>query len=250
MSREPDSLLSLTDFNGHPLDPELMRAGFRSLMERHGYVCLSAVPDGFDPVAFCKELGGFVPQYTGVLVGDVRPEPGMDDFYHAGNTKPLYPHSEGYDFGGLPPRYLALWCVTPNAGAGGETTLVDGRAWLATLTDEDRAYLRATTFRWETTDAMRHLGLALEAEHPVLEDHLEGSILRYSFNNLVRGDDQRIGPLLESAKAYFEQHHIAVQYQRNDMLVFDNFRMLHARNAFTDPGRHLRRIQIAAAVAA
>jgi hypothetical protein len=119
VTRQPDSLLSLTDFNGAPLADDLLWKSFRSLMERHGYVFMCNVPDTFDPVAFCKRLGDFVPQYTGVLVGDVTPEPGMEEFYHAGNTKPLYPHSEGYDFEGLPPRYLALWCETPNTGAGG-----------------------------------------------------------------------------------------------------------------------------------
>lgn len=245
MTRQPDSLLSLTDFNGAPLADDLLWKSFHSLMERHGYVFMCNVPDTFDPVAFCKRLGNFVPQYTGVLVGDVTPEPGMEEFYHAGNTKPLYPHSEGYDFEGLPPRYLALWCETPNTGAGGETTLADARAWTETLTEADRAYLRERVFAWETTDAMRHLGLDLHPEHPVIEEHPDGTIVRYSFNNLVRGDEERIGPLLADAKEYFEHHHVAVQYERRDMLVFDNWRMLHARNAFTDTGRHLRRIQIA-----
>ncbi|MEU7411031.1 TauD/TfdA family dioxygenase [Streptomyces sp. NPDC042638] len=246
MTRQPDSLLSLTDFNGAPLADDLLWKSFRGLMERHGYVFMCNVPDTFDPVAFCKRLGDFVPQYTGVLVGDVTPEPGMEEFYHAGNTKPLYPHSEGYDFEGLPPRYLALWCERPNTGAGGETTLADARAWSETLGEADRAYLCERVFAWETTDAMRHLGLDLHPEHPVLEEHPDGLIVRYSFNNLVRGDDEDIvGPLLADAREYFERHHVAVQYERRDMLVFDNWRMLHARNAFTDTGRHLRRIQIA-----
>ncbi|MEU6511999.1 TauD/TfdA family dioxygenase [Streptomyces sp. NPDC046942] len=245
MTRQPDSLLSLTDFNGAPLAADLLWKSFHSLMERHGYVFMCNVPDTFDPVAFSKHLGDFVPQYTGVLVGDVTPEPGMEEFYHAGNTKPLYPHSEGYDFEGLPPRYLALWCETPNAGAGGETTLADARAWTETLSEADRAYLCERVFAWETTDAMRHLGLDLHPEHPVIEEHPDGTIVRYSFNNLVRGDEERIGPLLADAKEYFEHHHVAIQYERRDMLVFDNWRMLHARNAFTDIGRHLRRIQIA-----
>lgn len=245
MPRQPDSLLSLTDFNGVALDPGLAWKSFHTLLDRHGYVFMSNVPGDFDQVAFCRELGDFVPQYTGMLVGDVRPEPGMDDFYHAGNTKPLYPHSEGYDFEGLPPRYLALWCVTPNEGAGGETTLADAHAWAADLDPDDRRYLTEHVFRWQTTDAMRSLGLDLTPEHPVLERHPNGLIVRYSFNNLVR-DDDRVGPLLADVKSYFERRHIAIQYRRNDMLVFDNWRMLHARNAFTDLGRHLRRIQIAA----
>lgn len=64
---------------------------------------------------------------------------------------------------------------------------------------------------------------------------------------VIRGEEEpRIGPLPESAKEYFERTHVCVQYEKGDMLVFDNWRMLHARNALTDLGRHLRRIQIAA----
>ncbi|MGN5382288.1 TauD/TfdA family dioxygenase [Streptomyces lasalocidi] len=133
----------------------------------------------------------------------------------------------------------------PQHRRGGETTIADARAWAETLAEADRAYLRDRIWDWETTDAMRHLGLDLHPEHPVIEDHLDGTIVRYSFNNLVRGDDDRIGPLLEDAKNYFEREHVGIQYERRDMLVFDNWRMLHARNAFTDTGRHLRRIQIA-----
>ncbi|MGW5433913.1 TauD/TfdA family dioxygenase [Streptomyces sp. NPDC004059] len=133
----------------------------------------------------------------------------------------------------------------PNTGAGGETTLADARAWTETLSEADRAYLCERVFAWETTDAMRHLGLDLHPQHPVIEEHPDGTIVRYSFNNLVRGGEERIGPLLADAKEYFEHQHVAVQYERRDMLVFDNWRMLHARNAFTDIGRHLRRIQIA-----
>lgn len=245
MSRHPDSLLSLTNFNGSPLDEALGWTSFQELMQRHGYVLMSGVPEEFDPVAFCRRLGAFVPQYTGKLVGDVRPEPDMDKFYHAGNTRRLVLHTEGYDFDNLPPRYLALWCVEPNTGPGGETTLADAHAWVAGLAQEDREYLRDNIFSFQTTDAMRSLGLDLHPEHPVLEEHPDGLIVRLSHNNLVREDGQRIGALMDDVQQYFDRTHVAVQFERRDMLVFDNWRMLHARNAFTDTGRHLRRIQIA-----
>ena len=39
---------------------------------------------------------------------------------------------------------------------------------------------------------------------------------------------------------------VSIAYAERDMLVWDNWRLLHARNAFSDRSRHLRRIQIAA----
>ncbi|CAM5355605.1 hypothetical protein SBADM41S_10443 [Streptomyces badius] len=34
------------------------------------------------------------------------------------------------------------------------------------------------------------------------------------------------------------------------MIVWSNWRMLHSRNAFDDPSRHLKRVQIAAPISA
>jgi alpha-ketoglutarate-dependent taurine dioxygenase len=51
---------------------------------------------------------------------------------------------------------------------------------------------------------------------------------------------------LAKLEEFFRRWHVAVDYDLNDMLVLDNWRMLHSRNAFTDLGRHLKRIQIAA----
>src|SRR5262245_12904867 len=106
MSHSPLSILSQTDFNGAPLSEDLLMRTFGQLMDEHGYVLMVNVPDDFDQVRFCRQLGAFVPNYSGAVVGDVRPEPGMDDVYHSGNTRPLTPHSEGYDFSTLPPRYI------------------------------------------------------------------------------------------------------------------------------------------------
>ena len=245
MSHSPISILSHTDFNGDPLDPELLRKTFHELMAEHGYVLMCNVPDDFDQVRFCKELGRFVPNYTGAVVGDVRPEPGMDDVYHAGNTRPLTPHSEGYDFNVLPPRYIALWCVTPAQGPGGETTIADTAPWIADLSDDERTSLEKTTYEWKTTEGINRLGLNLRTRHPILENHPDGLIVRFSCNNLIRDDDDMAAGIQERWHRNFDDQHVAVHYERNDMLVWNNWRLLHARNAFSDRNRHLRRIQVA-----
>ncbi|WP_198347923.1 TauD/TfdA family dioxygenase [Plantactinospora sp. KBS50] len=223
---------------------ELLNKTFHELMDVHGYVYLCNAPDDFDPVGFCRGLGPFIPNYTGAVVGDVRPEAGMDDVYHAGNTRPLMPHTEGYDFEIVPPRFIALWCVTPCRGEGGETTLMDARAFVQTLSDEERDHLNNHVYDWKTTDGIRRMGLDLHTRHPVLEDHADGQIVRFSCNNLIRADDDPAAAIQEKVKRYFDQHHIAVNYERNDMLVWDNWRMLHSRTAFNDRHRHLRRIQV------
>lgn len=223
-------MLSLTDFNGDPLPDNVLYKTFDELMTEHGYVSLCNARNHFDPVAFCRRLGPPVPNYNGAVVSDVRPEPGMDDVYHAGNTRSLVPHTEGYDFRVLPPRYVALWCVTPCIG-GGETTLADAHEFFGTLSGEETARLKDRVFEWS---------------HPVLEETDHGLIVRFSCVNMVHHDDPAALNLQERVASFFAEHHVAMDYGRGDMLIWDNWRMLHSRNAFKDRGRHLRRIQIGA----
>lgn len=244
MSHSPISILSQTDFNGREIPNPQLDATFHTMMDEHGYVLMTNVPDTFDPVAFCRRLGSFVPNYTGAVVGDVRPESGMDDVYHAGNTRPLTPHTEGYDFEALPPRYIALWCVQPAEGDGGETTIADTRPWITALSDTEREQLEKIEYDWKTTDGVKRMGLDLNTRHPVLAEDQGATIVRFSCNNLLRDDDDPVAALQEDWRGNFEREHVAVPYERNDMLVWDNWRLLHARNAFSDRRRHLRRIQV------
>ncbi len=246
MAHSPISILSQVDFNGQPLTDELLMKTFHQLMDEHGYVLMCNVTDHFDPVKFCRRLGAFIPNYSGAVVGDVRPEPGMDDVYHAGNTRPLTPHTEGYDFAIVPPRYIALWCVTPASGPGGETTLADTRPWVDALSAEERERFESIDYDWKTTEGVQRLGLDLKTRHPILEEGRQGLIVRFSCNNLLRDDDDPAVDLQERWKTAFDDEHVAIGYRENDMLVWDNWRLLHARNAFSDRSRHLRRIQIAA----
>jgi alpha-ketoglutarate-dependent taurine dioxygenase len=250
-TRTPISMLSLVDFNGDPLPDDQLRESFDALMAEHGYVQLVNVHHEFDPVAFCRDLGTFVPQYGGLVVGDIRPEPGMEDVYHAGNTQPLFPHTEGYDFAGLPPRYIALWCVAPASGPGGETTLADGYRWIDRLEDDRVSEMSERVYQWKTTDGVMRKGLTLNTEHPLLERTEDGTILRFSTNNLLHDtDDTFAGEVIASGRDFFSDEHIAVNYSEGDMLVWDNWRVMHARNAFNDKRRHLKRIQVGAAAPA
>jgi alpha-ketoglutarate-dependent taurine dioxygenase len=246
VNHSPISILSQIDFNNRPIPLERLETTFREMLDEHGYVLMTNVTEDFDPVRFCHRLGPFIPNYTGAIVGDVRPEPGMDDVYHAGNTRPLTPHTEGYDFQVLPPRYVALWCVFPVTGGGGETTLADTRPWVSAMSPEERDWFSKTEYDWKTTDGVKRMGLDLHTRHPIIEDRGGRIIVRFSCNNLMRGDDDPAVALQRHWQNLFAREHVAIDYARHDMLVWDNWRLLHARNAFRDRGRHLRRIQIGA----
>lgn len=245
MSKPLISILSLTDFNGDPLPDKVLFKTFDQLMAEHGYVSICNAYSDFDPVAFCRHLGPFTPNYNGAVVSDVRPEPGMDDVYHVGNTRAMVPHTEGYDFTVPPPRYVALWCVTPCTGGGGETTLADAYAFFNALSDEEAAKLKDRVFEWKAPDGLIRLGFDLHTTHPVLEDTDQGLIVRFTSLNMVHHDDPDARDLQERVTSFFADNHVAMDYECGDMLIWDNWRTLHSRNAFKDHGRHLRRIQIA-----
>lgn len=243
MSHSALGMLSQMDFNQDIIPEERLDAVFREMLEEFGYVLMVNVPDSFDPVRFCRRLGRFVPNYNGAVVGDIRPELGMDDVYHAGNTRLLTPHTEGYDFQAPPPRYIALWCVTPVPN-GGETTIADTRPWLAELSSEEHRHLTEHVYDWKASDGLIRLGVDLKTRHPILEKVGTDVIVRFSCNNLICSDDDLMRIIQERWNKRFSKEHVAIQYDRNDILIWDNWRLLHARNAFLDRGRHLRRIQI------
>jgi alpha-ketoglutarate-dependent taurine dioxygenase len=218
----------------------------RKHLKDHGYIYLFNVPADFDHLGFLEVFGEFMPQYDGQLVWDLRPEPDMDDVYHSRNTRSLVPHTEAYEYPGLPPRYLALWCVRPAQGPGGETTLADGYAWLRTFSSEEREIMRTRRYEWTTSEGLIRRGVKWANRHPALEVRDGAYVLRYSANNVNVEDDGFLPAFLRSGAEFFERSCVGVRIEQNCLLLWDNWRMLHSRTSFTDRGRHLRRVLIAA----
>lgn len=223
---------------------EILEEYERILSER-GYVHGVDVPATFDHERFLSRFGKFYPGPSGKLIDDIMPEPGMDDVYYGSNRRALLPHTEGYEFDGLPPRYLALWCVTPPSGSGGETTLFDAAPLVNGLTDSQRTLLERTVFTWVSSAGLRKNGLGQESRHCILSEVDDTQLLRFSLNNIVLPEGcLEVEEFLENVRASFERNHITVNYQTGDLLHWDNWRVLHSRNEFQDPKRHLKRIQI------
>jgi alpha-ketoglutarate-dependent taurine dioxygenase len=220
-------------------------ADVRRRMDSDGYAYVTGVPDSFNHAGFAAEFGDLMSQYDGRLVWDLMPEPGMDDVYHSRNIRALVPHTEAYEYPGTPPRYLGLWCVQPAEGDGGETTLADGYAWLSTLTPDEREQMYERRYEWHSSAGLDRSGIGLSASHPVLERHASGRIiLRYSANNVSSGGDPFLDDLLRRGGLFFDACHVAVRIDRNCLLIWDNWRMMHSRTSFTDRRRHLRRVLV------
>lgn len=244
MNAHPYAELKATVSLDEVLSPAAAQEAARENLKEHGYSYLSDVPADFDHLEFLAPFGDFMPQYDGQLVWDLKPEPDMDDVYHSRNTKSLVPHTEAYEYPGLPPRYLALWCVEPAQGPGGETTLADGYAWLRDFSADEQEIMRTRHYEWTTSEGLVRKGVKWSNRHPILEDRDGVDVLRYSANN-VKVDDDFIAKFLSSGEEFFEENHVGVRIAKHCLLLWDNWRMLHSRNAFKDRGRHIRRVLIA-----
>lgn len=243
-----ESVVSFAGFSRSPRSDAVLLAAHARLLEENGYVHATCVPEGFDHEEFLGRFGTFRPGPSGAAVEDVVPEPGMDDVYYGGNRMPLLPHTEGYEVPGLPPRLLGLWCVVPPRGSGGETTLLDTRPVLEGLPPEDRACLEKRELRWRAGAGLRRLGIGEETDAPMLQRVGGVTVLRFSLNNVVIPDDTAPAVALQKLlKKEFDRAHVAVRYRERDLLLWDNWRVLHSRTGFSDTARHLRRVQISPA---
>jgi alpha-ketoglutarate-dependent taurine dioxygenase len=218
----------------------------RQLLDADGYVYLIGIRDGFDYVSEMRRFGELVLQYNGALIRDVKPAPDIgNDVYSASNTRELTPHTESYEFEGLPPRYVALWCVRPAEGPGGETTLADGHRFLDRFSASDQELMRSRIYEWRSSPSLEKRGVQMFARHPILEPHRDGLVMRYSNQDIVRIEDGLLPRYVDGGRDFFEANKIAVRIERNGLLLWDNWHTMHARNAFSDRNRHLRRLLIA-----
>jgi len=214
-------------------------------LSKDGYAYLNGIPDGFDYPKELARIGPLLPQYAGELVRDVKPDPTVDDgVISAYGISELTPHTEWYEFSSLPPRYVALWCVHPADGPGGETTLADGYRLLDTFAPDERKRMFVDMYDWASR-GLAHEGVQHVSRHPILQLHSDTLVVRFSTLDLRRNDDLSSRYVTHGVR-FFEANHVAIRIERGAILIWDNWRMLHARNTFSDRRRHLQRVLIGA----
>lgn len=220
---------------------------YKETLKEQGYINFVDIPEGFDHIGFVKCFGDLVPQYDGELIWSIKAEERFSNVYHSLNNKPLKPHTECYEFQDVPPKYLALWCVKAPEDGGGQTTLADGYAFIKSLTTDEVEKLATRVCKFYSTPGLQESNLGSVAHHPVYDrDSATEPILRYSFACLDDGGDQFIADIRQQILEFFERTQTPIFYKRNSLLIWDNWRMLHARTGFGDQTRHLKRVWIAA----
>ncbi len=201
------------------------------------------------------ELGELREQYGAVLRHQVKAKPGFDHLQYTHSRNGITPHTEAP---GLPspPRYVALHCHRQARCGGGHTLLADGYAMIAalepTLRDEaQRRPIRFDLVRGADSDS----GLvAAPILAPVDGDQIP--TLRYSYSVLrdnsvsapVHDDledledlDPFHAAMCKQGLEHMESEGFGALPGDGELLIFDNWRMIHARDTYTDPERHLTR---------
>jgi len=178
--------------------------------------------------------------------------------YQGVQTKHFSPHTDGAFLNGVfkkdnklfyvgPPKFLLLQCINKGA-SGGENILIDGKKILTDIISHRKELLSALTTR--CISICRDDQLAVNI--PVFEKTNNRIIMRFRYDEATYVMPNKA----QALNTFYEEFIKNSKYKKNvslqsgDVIIIDNYRMLHGREAFTDGAdssekRVLRRIWIA-----
>ena len=151
----------------------------------------------------------------------------------------LRPHTDGTYCHDAPGLQILLCCEYD--ASGGESIMVDGFKIAEVLKVEDEETYKILT-EIEVPGNYIGDGVCLEARRPVFKLSLDGKISQVSFNNYDRGVfrlNNQTGMQLYKAIRSFDKlaNNRKMQWRKilepGEMLIFDNWRVMHGRGEFT-----------------
>ena len=237
--------LPCADFR-QALDSDEALAAMLESLERYGFVKVSGVPLTLDGMMPLVERLGPLRRTNWGGIADVK---SIAEAYDLTMTqRGLEPHTDN-PYRDPIPGYIWLHCLS-NADSGGDSTLADGFMAAERLRRQDPAAfdcLTQTSTRFRYVDDSAHL----ESEGPLIELDSRGEVIRVRYNNRT----ERI-PLLppEQLERYYAARRaffalitapeltLTPKLAPGEMLIMDNYRLLHGRTAFrlSQGVRHLR----------
>lgn len=147
-----------------------------------------------------------------------------------------------------PPYIVVFQCVTP-AETGGELILIDAQQILSDILVDD-SQLAKVLLTPGCISFCRDDQIALD--FPVFQPRSDGSLrVRINFDNKVFTPDWSYDAIQALYKKYFRnpKYRMALKLESKDILVIDNYRVLHGRAAYqiynNNNIRHHRRIWVA-----
>ncbi|WCM18104.1 TauD/TfdA family dioxygenase [Paraburkholderia bryophila] len=238
---------------------ELRVEWLRALLHDHQLVVLRGF-DSFDDAAslthYCSTFGEIMRWPFGTLLELVEhPEP--EDHIFASSYVPL--HWDGMYVESVP-EYQVFHCVrAPGETEGGRTTFSSTTAALRIATPRDRAlwqraggiYQRDVALYSATVTApivcrhpRRPFSVLRFCEPPVDGDSTFINPSNYAFDGVAGNEREALLSSLRHA-LYDPRAHYAHRWQTGDVVLADNFSLLHGRERFAScSGRHLRRVHL------
>ena len=235
------------------VDPRTLESdALAALATEHRVVVLrgfaSLRDDAF--VDFCRPLGNILEWEFGAI-NRLVPSSEARNYIYTRAAVPL--HWDGA-FIGRVPRFIVFHCdLAPDRGSGGETTFVDTTRVLAAATTEQRDRWSEVSVKYETEKVV-HYGGSFTARvvdrHPVTGE----AVLRFAepvadLNPVrlsVMGAVDPSGFLGEMQALLAAPESMLVHsWREGDIVIADNFALLHGRRAFTaNTPRAIRRINV------
>lgn len=221
-----------------------------------GWTLVRDVPgDGVEELL--AQIGKISPQFDGKTTYQVKASDKYKDFRYTQSQNPIGPHTDGPVYY-PPPRYLALHCKVQTRCGGGHTLLADGRQLLQRLSEEERIVATSKPINFRAMLDPGSSDERLDGTFPMVSHDGDGEqIIRFSHNLFFYGDlnahadrdfdpnadryDPDLKALAIRASAFFDEAAERILIPENAVLIWDNYRMLHAREAYRDPKRELTR---------
>lgn len=215
-------------------------------LHRDGFVIVSGVPEEAEGMQPLIDRIGPLRRTNWGGIADVK---SVADAYDLTMTqRGLEPHTDN-PYRDPIPGYIWLHCLT-NAAEGGDSTLADGLMAAKLLRQRDPDAYNCLTrvspgFRYQDDDA------DLESEGPLIELNSRGVPVRVRYSNRTERvpalHPEELEAYYAARKAFYqlitgEELTLHLKLEPGQMLIMDNYRLLHGRSAFQLAGgvRHMR----------
>jgi len=175
-----------------------------------------------------------IPQHDGNKTFDVSPEGSLAKIYRSRSKEGVPPHTDGHDLE-KPPRLFLLLCCQPTRCGGGLTQISDGHQIMDHL--NEKHYLTATTKEFSFSSNPSKQVMNSDGFNDVVFSPTDNQV-RYSFNYLKSQDESG---LVDEIRTLHEAMSMSVALEANDLLICDNYRIIHSRTSFEDDTRALVR---------